>query len=214
MNNTLKNKQIGRPKSQAKRQQILDGATELFLAKGYTHTSMDAIAKSSGVSKQTVYSHFNSKEDLYTAIIENKCQEYQIDDASVCVNKPLGAVLTSIAVKFLQLMQDENVIAMYKLVIGEASKNNRVAQIFHEAGPRHGVKVLARVFAVHESTLFSQDKAEEAALDFFNLLKTDFHMASILDLPYKLSQAEQQALGEKVAHKIMLLFPSKAPNIS
>lgn len=208
MKKTLTNKHIGRPKSEAKRQQIIDGATKLFLTNGYSHTSMEAIAKSSGVSKQTVYSHFTSKEALYTAIIENKCQEYQIDDASMCVNTTsLEPLLKDIAVKLLQLMQDENVISMYKLVIGEASKNNRVAQIFHEAGPRHSVKVVAKVFAEHKSSLFSQEKAAEAALDFFNLLKTDFHMASILDLPYKLSKAEQQILGEKVARKIMLLFP-------
>ena len=38
-----------------KRRQILNGAREVFLAKGYEGASMDAIAKASGVSKGTLY---------------------------------------------------------------------------------------------------------------------------------------------------------------
>ena len=31
------------------------------------------IAKEAGVSKQTVYSHFGNKDELFTAAIEQKC---------------------------------------------------------------------------------------------------------------------------------------------
>jgi TetR/AcrR family transcriptional repressor of mexJK operon len=65
----------GRPKDLAKRQAILDAAKTLFLTKGYANTSMDAVATQAGVSKLTVYSHFNDKETLFSAAVVAKCEE-------------------------------------------------------------------------------------------------------------------------------------------
>ena len=45
-----------------KAEQILNGAMPEFLQNGYACTSMDKVAKSAGVSKQTLYSHFSYKD--------------------------------------------------------------------------------------------------------------------------------------------------------
>jgi len=199
---------VGRPKSEQKRTQILQGAAELLLANGYSHTSMEAVAKASGVSKQTVYSHFTNKDALYRAVIENKCEQYQIENASMCVaSEPLVDILTGIGYNFIQLLQDENVIAMYKVVIGESSQNKHVAQLFYEAGLLHSAKIVAKLFALHPSTQLSDSQAMEASHDFFNLLKSDFHMLSMLGLPHALSDSKQRSLSEKVARKTLLLLP-------
>ena len=65
----------GRPKDLAKRRAILDAAKILFLSKGYANTSMDAVATEAGVSKLTVYSHFNDKETLFSSAVVAKCEE-------------------------------------------------------------------------------------------------------------------------------------------
>ena len=62
----------GRPKSDLKRQSILEAAAGLFLEHGFSQTSMDLVANTAGVSKQTVYSHFNNKDALFSAVIELK----------------------------------------------------------------------------------------------------------------------------------------------
>jgi TetR/AcrR family transcriptional regulator, regulator of autoinduction and epiphytic fitness len=53
---------------------ILAGGMQEFLAHGYTATSMDRVASAAGVSKATVYSHFQDKESLFIAIIEQLVQ--------------------------------------------------------------------------------------------------------------------------------------------
>jgi len=53
-----------------KRRQIRQAAVGEFLRKGYAGTSMDDLAAAARVSKQTVYKHFGSKEELFVAIIE------------------------------------------------------------------------------------------------------------------------------------------------
>jgi AcrR family transcriptional regulator len=57
------------PRSQ-RRQVILAGAARAFATGGFDATSMEDIAEASGVTKLIVYRHFDSKEDLYRAILE------------------------------------------------------------------------------------------------------------------------------------------------
>ena len=52
----------------------MDGAREMFLAQGFDAASMGEIARSAGVSKGTLYVYFNSKEQLFQAIVEEECQ--------------------------------------------------------------------------------------------------------------------------------------------
>src|SRR5437762_669774 len=48
---------------------IMEAATILFLRNGYLGTSIDDIAALAHVSKQTVYTHFADKEQLFTELI-------------------------------------------------------------------------------------------------------------------------------------------------
>lgn len=49
---------------------ILHNATEMFLNLGFKSVTMDDIAKSSGVSKKTIYAHFSNKTDLVGAVTD------------------------------------------------------------------------------------------------------------------------------------------------
>lgn len=50
---------------------ILDGALEVFKAKGIEGSTMDEIALESGFGKATLYYYFKSKEDVFAAILTN-----------------------------------------------------------------------------------------------------------------------------------------------
>lgn len=52
-----------------KRSVILRAARKMFLQDGFSATSMDAITREAGVSKATVYAHFDSKEKLFETLI-------------------------------------------------------------------------------------------------------------------------------------------------
>jgi TetR/AcrR family transcriptional repressor of mexJK operon len=202
-----KSKGQGRPKSNQKRLAILECASDLFLQQGYTHTSMDEVAKVSGVSKQTVYSHFKNKELLYTSVIEQKCDQYQIDAAGVCIDTmPIDLILKNIASRFIQLLVDPGVIAMYSVVIGEAKNNPKVAQLFYNAGPLHSVDIVAKLLSKHPQTQLSTDFAKETSHDFFNLLKAEFHMLSMLHLDYDSPLSFENELSEKVVRKTLALI--------
>ncbi|MFT5277387.1 MAG: TetR/AcrR family transcriptional repressor of mexJK operon [Glaciecola sp.] len=200
-------KVAGRPKSQEKRKQILFCAGELFLEQGYDRTSMDAVAKQSGVSKQTVYSHFQNKDVLYTAVIEGKCEEYRIADAALSAqNNSLDDILQDIASSFIHLLNDKRVIAMHSVIIGESKNNTHVAALFYEAGPLHSIRVVTDLLKSHPDCQLTTENAKETAIDFFNLLKSDYHMLSMLGLPYEQSEQQLNNYAKKVVVKTLKII--------
>ena len=60
------------PESVPTHQAIADAATELFVANGYHGTSMRQIAQAAGVALGSIYNHFASKEEIFTAIIRER----------------------------------------------------------------------------------------------------------------------------------------------
>src|ERR1700719_3234233 len=58
----------GRPRDLAKREAIMDAAYALFLERGITATTMDAVGERASVSKITVYANFRDKTALVSAV--------------------------------------------------------------------------------------------------------------------------------------------------
>lgn len=63
---------------EAKRQQIMDAALDLFANEGFHATSIHRIAKKAGISKGLMYNYFESKEELLKAIIEQGCEKLTV----------------------------------------------------------------------------------------------------------------------------------------
>lgn len=61
----------------ARREVIASAATELFAARGYQGTSIEEIARHSGVTSPVVYDHFKSKQDLYRELLEGHFADLQ-----------------------------------------------------------------------------------------------------------------------------------------
>lgn len=54
----------------ARREQILDVAVQVFARNGFHSTSMNDVAEAAGVTKPVLYQHFDSKQDLYLALLD------------------------------------------------------------------------------------------------------------------------------------------------
>jgi AcrR family transcriptional regulator len=54
------------------RERILDAAYKLFRRKGFTRASMDEIGAATAVTKRTLYYHFESKDALVAAVLEEQ----------------------------------------------------------------------------------------------------------------------------------------------
>src|SRR5262247_3532820 len=55
--------------------QIISVSKQLFSKKGFSDTTTKEIAKASSISKAMIFRHFASKQELYSAIIDQRIQE-------------------------------------------------------------------------------------------------------------------------------------------
>jgi TetR/AcrR family transcriptional repressor of mexJK operon len=137
-------------RSVRKHRAILEAATTAFLQNGYLGTSMDEIAASAQVSKQTVYKHFADKERLFAAIVSST-----VDEASDRVHDALLALadsgdlerdLRELARRQLALVMQPQILRLRRLVTGEAARFPELGRIFYERGPRRTIAGLATLF--------------------------------------------------------------------
>ncbi|MBV9389095.1 MAG: TetR/AcrR family transcriptional regulator [Chroococcidiopsidaceae cyanobacterium CP_BM_ER_R8_30] len=114
-----------------KREQILKGATQVFLQHGYAGTSMDRVAAIAGVSKQTIYTHFHDKEGLFTALIERvTTRQLQIEFGAEPFQGEPRDLLRRIAKGYLTKMDDQEFIALLRVVVAESARFPELAKLY------------------------------------------------------------------------------------
>jgi TetR/AcrR family transcriptional repressor of mexJK operon len=199
----------GRPKSEQKGEAILHAAGELFLSAGYQGTSMDAVAQRAGVSKQTVYSHFANKEELFKACIRGKVTGYGFDETTADGAVDLRGALLSIARQFVDLMFDPEVIAMHRVVMAEAASQPRIAELFFDSGPR---RTKASVCAFLQQQVeagklqIPPDRVLYAAVQLLNTAVGMYQMSLWLGLLHSVDADEVNAHLDRVVDDFLVLY--------
>lgn len=125
-----------RTRSHAK---ILAAAERIFLAEGYIGASMDAVTEAAGVSKQTVYAHFASKETLFRELIAT------MTSGAVAAHRdrvgdfdpdlPVARYLEDYAREQLAIVLTPRLMALRRLVIGEANRFPDLGRHLFDTGP-------------------------------------------------------------------------------
>jgi AcrR family transcriptional regulator len=132
-----------RVKTEEKRDAILEAAKGVFLERGYGGASMAEVAARAGGSKQTLYSYFSSKEQLFVAVmLERGAPLFDALLASFRDSPDLPSALREFAVAFLRLACTEEFLSFRRIVNAEGAKSN-VGALFYEHGPRRFGESLA-----------------------------------------------------------------------
>lgn len=127
------------------RELILKAATEAFVAHGYAGVSIDQIAAQAGVSKPTIYSHFEGKEQLFVAIMNSICDNFEEPLLGQAADsQELPAILNRIADNYTRSILQPGVIAMHRLLVAEAERFPELSRRYYEVGPERVHRTLAR----------------------------------------------------------------------
>lgn len=133
-----------------KREQILQGAMQVFLQSGYAGTSMDRVAAEAGVAKQTIYSHFQDKEGLFKALME----QITLDRfrSVFCLEDFDGnpAIrLRQLAETYLTKVADQNYLSITRIIIGESERFPELARLWTRTVIQRGRSLLSGYFDAH-----------------------------------------------------------------
>ena len=134
-----------------KQEQILQGAIRVFLKEGYARTSMDRVSASAGVSKQTIYSHFQDKEGLFKALIERltiACFE-SIFSTEKLHGEP-AILLRQVAEIYLTKVADNpDYLGLLRLMITESQNFPELAKLYTQTVVQRGRQMLSQYFTSH-----------------------------------------------------------------
>ncbi len=142
--------QSGRPKDLEKRARILQAAKAIFLKSGYHGTSMNQIAQEAGVTKLTVYNHFQDKVNLFICAITETCEEtlctkqFDLDTSAdfyqtlfIVCSRALQIIYSPEALKLdhvlLELASEQNPLALQFFEASHTRMENQLAEFFQKA---------------------------------------------------------------------------------
>lgn len=138
-----------KPRSTDKREEVLDIASETFLIKGYDGTSINLMARQAGISKESIYRYFGSKEDLFLAVVERELEVYKrgmLETRSHFHGKTLKEALFSMAEATLRVASNDRTLALRRLVFQMAANGSKVGQHYFSAGPDIAYQNLVQLF--------------------------------------------------------------------
>ncbi len=178
----------------AKRRQIMDGARTVFLRAGFDGASMNDVARAAGVSKGTLYAYFDSKDELFAAIIR---AEKAHSAERLCTFKREGDVremLTDFGVRLMSRMTEPGTLALTRVVIAAAEKFPNVGRAFYEAGPLYGAtRLAAELGALEKSGVLKAPDPERAAWQFLDLCQSYVFKRLLFGVVDSLSAEEIEA---------------------
>ncbi len=172
------------------KEKILKTSLKLFAVKGYKATTVRDIAGAMGVKQSALYNHFKNKDEILETLIGNLTssaivtlfedkdpQELQIQGK---------ALLASIATTFKLLSFDGQNEALYKLLMQEIFRNERIREIYNEHFYQENVKKLSGVFfGMMQNELIESSDPLLLANEFFSPLFFYQMQVSLLKLDKK-----------------------------
>lgn len=144
---------------------------EAFQQYGYFGASMNAIADAASVSKRTLYNHFESKEALFDAILEElKFRVQQLPECEFNDSRDIAEQLTELAQSEIDFFTSEDVQALARTglsrVLGEPDAGQQADQRFFIR------RVTTWMKKAQKSGCLLEADAEFAAMQFVGLLRT------------------------------------------
>jgi AcrR family transcriptional regulator len=117
-----------------RRRQILEAATEIFARQGFEGTTTRQIAESAKVNEAIIFRHFPSKEELYWAVLEHKCEEGRerlIIHEYLEGDAPPEETFAGLARSFLRYRQED--ATMGRLLFFSALEHHKLSRRFFKA---------------------------------------------------------------------------------
>ena len=143
--------QPGQPKwrrrSEARPGEIVQAALEVFAEKGFAAARLDDIARQAGVSKGALYLYFETKEDLFRAVVRQAVAP-NLDLVEVMLahtTLPFPDLLRLLSARIVMVIGASRMGAVAKLVIGESRNFPELARVWHDAVVSRALTTLTRI---------------------------------------------------------------------
>ncbi len=187
--------------SPSKQELIVSAACKLFLTASYDVISMDAIAAEAGVSKATVYSHFQNKEALFAGVMHKMCEESSGPQVSDDLAGPPEAVLRTIGLAITHKLMEPEIISLFRTVIAGVTQFPELGRTYWQEGPGRARELLATYLTdLAQQEELAMPDPHLAAMQFIGLISGPFLLPLLLGVRDAPTQSEvDRAVDSAVA---------------
>jgi len=131
----------------ARPQELLAAALDLFVERGYAATRLDDVAARAGVSKGTLYLYFENKEDLFKAVVREHLVPV-LDQAEHSLDAYQGhsaMLLREFILGWWERIGDTKLSGITKLMMAESGNFPEVAKFYHDEVISRSKKLIVRM---------------------------------------------------------------------
>jgi AcrR family transcriptional regulator len=123
---------IRQRRKQARPQELLDAALDLFVEKGFAATRSEEVAQRAGVSKGTLYLYYPSKEELLKEVIRHNMAHEIAQGLGIVeqFNGPSAELLALIYRQWWERIGETRASGIMKLMISEVRNFPEIAQFY------------------------------------------------------------------------------------
>lgn len=185
-----------RKQNPAKAEQILQGAMQEFLERGYVDTSMARVASTAGVSKETLYNYFENKEALFTAIVERLAQQHvqEVFDAEPLPDDPVEQLRLLAPKAFAPENLAPERMNFYRLIVAESGRFPHLAERYVQQFEQPNLAASTALLKACKNLGTSDPEAAawmiSGTLMFYYLMMELLHGKTVLDMtPDRLIEA-------------------------
>jgi len=162
-------------RAERKDREIIQAATAAFVHKGYDGTSMEEIATSAAVSKQTIYKHFTDKETLFGEVVRSTATRTNdiVDTVTAMLSEMKFAEggLGELARLLVTMLLDDDLLKLRRLIIANADRMPELGRDWYEKGFERMLATMASCFRkLTAQGLMQASDPHLAASHFFGML--------------------------------------------
>jgi len=196
----------GRPHlNEAERQRILDATTAVFLEKGFARAATSEIARRARTSKQTLYSLFPSKADLFVAVMgAQTAQLFARHIEYIESGDPPRKALTDIGCQMLALFTAPQFLALYRIIVAETHNFPDLARQLWLTCMERGQRLLAEYL---KSRRVGGPDYRTSAAQFISFVLGDFVINAMLNPDLEISERSLQARVRDAVRDFLQLHP-------
>ncbi len=143
----VKSKPRWERRKDARPQELLAAALDLFVERGYAATRLDEVAARAGVSKGTLYLYFENKEELFKAVVRENMVS-KLADAEELIARYEGhtSELLRLCIRnWWEKIGATKLSGISKLMMAESGNFPDVARFYHEEVVSRGEALIRRI---------------------------------------------------------------------
>jgi len=199
----------GRPRQlddAVRRERLVAAAEHVFVEMGYGAANMDGIARRAGMSKKTIYQVFETKQELFAAVIDSRRNELaaMIESEGADESRKPEEVLKQFLRQIARFVLAPRQAALYRLAVAESQRAPELANAFYREGSTKVCSPLTEWLAAqHERGILHVPDPMSAAKMLFYMAIAELQMRVLIG---ECRDPDEAAIEERVDHAVQVFL--------